>query len=217
MIIISLGGSTIVPDKIDITYLKKFRKALINASKHNSFLIIPGGGATARMYQVAARQITKISNDDLDWIGISANVMHSHFLRAIFGKKAHPGVVWLDSKAKIKKRIAVAQGGFEPGATSDSMAVMFAKKFKARTIVNMTNVAGVYDKDPRKFKNAKLIPKMTWRDLTKQFGTGKTPGRKLPFDAAGKMKLKVVTLHSHDLKNFQNFLAGKSFKGTVIQ
>ena len=220
--IISIGGSSIVPEKIDTVFLKNFRRAIIAASKNSSFLIIPGGGATVRMYQKAAQGLAKTSHADLDWIGITTNVMHSHFLRAIFGKQAHEKVIFLDSRGKIKKPIAIAQGGFKPGATSDGMAVMFAKKYKIRTIVNMTNVAGVYDKDPRKFKTARLIPRMTWKDLKAQFGTGTKPGRKLPFDSAiagtaEKLKLKVVTLDSHDLKNFRNFLAGKNFKGTVIQ
>lgn len=205
--IISLGGSLIAPDGVDVAFLKKFRAVLLKESKRNKFIIIPGGGQTCRNYQKAARAIAKVSNDDLDWIGIATNLLHTNLLRAIFGKS---------------KNIIVERGGLAPGGTSDSTAVRFAEEFRAKTIVNLTNVAGVYDRDPRKFKNARLITRMAWAQLKSQFGTGKTPGRNLPFDSAiagkaAKLGLQVVILDGHNLKNFQIFLVGRSFKGTVIQ
>ena len=127
--VISVGGSLIAPDGIDKNFLKKFCLALMTSAKGKQFVVIPGGGATARQYQKAAEELGKASNDDLDWIGIAANVLHSHFLRAIFGKYAHPGIVELNSKTPdIKKSIAIARGGLKPGGTSDSTAVKFAEK-----------------------------------------------------------------------------------------
>jgi len=221
--IISLGGSLIAPDEIDVNFLRSFHQALLRASLRNRFLIIPGGGGTARHYQKVAKELGKVSNDDLDWIGIAANILHSNFLRAIFGKYAHPEIVELNSKLQnIKKSIAIARGGLKPGGTSDSTAVKFAEKFGVKTIINLTNVAGVYDRDPRKFKNAKLIPRMTWVQLKSQFGNGRIPGRHMPFDSsaaalAKKLKLKVAIIDGSNLKNFENFLSGKNFNGTVIQ
>ena len=221
--IISLGGSLIAPRGIDVNFLKKFRRILLGATnKGNKFLVIPGGGMTCRNYQNSASQIAKISNDGLDWIGIKTNQLHSYFLHAIFGKTAHPEVVQLDSKARIAKPIAILLGGLKPGGTSDSTAVRFAEKFKTNIIINLTNVSGVYDRDPKKYKNAKLIRSMTWVNLKKQFGSDRTPGRNLPFDSsvvslAARLGLKVVIMDGRNLKNFQNFLAGRKFRGTIIQ
>lgn len=221
--IISLGGSLIAPNGIDLKFLKKFRQVLLNAAKKGDrFLVIPGGGQTCRTYQNAARVLANPSDDELDWIGIKTNHLHSYFLHAIFGRAAYPAVVDLNSKAHITKPIAIAVGGLKPGFTSDSTAVKFAEKFKINTIINLTNVAGVYDRDPRKFKNAKLIRNMSWADLKKQFGTGKTPGRNLPFDSsiaplAAKLKLRVVILNGKGINNFKSLLAGKGFKGTTIK
>lgn len=223
-IVISLGGSIIAPDKIDVNYLKKFRSLVLRYARRDfRFYIIPGGGATCRAYQKAAQDISKISNDDLDWIGIATNKLHSTFLHAIFGKEASPEIILLGSRiSDLKKRISICIGGLAPGGTSDSTAVKFAQRFGAKAIVNLTNVAGVYDRDPRKFKTAKLIRRMTWDDLKRQFGTAKTPGRHMPFDAAAsnlaqKNAIQVAIMNGRDLKNFENFLAGKSFKGTVIR
>lgn len=222
--IISIGGSLIVPDKINTRFIREFKRVVLEAAASgDKFLIIPGGGQTCRTYQQAARSIASPTDEDLDWIGIKTNHLHSYFLRAVFGKQASPEVITLDGNAgQLKRPVSICVGGLEPGGTSDSTAVKFAQKFRAKTIVNLTNVAGVYDRDPKKFKNAKLIPHMSWADLKKKFGTSKTPGRNLPFDSAiaslaSKMKLRVVTMDGSNLKNFQNFLAGKSFKCTVIQ
>lgn len=221
--IISLGGSLIAPRGIDFRFLKKFRKVLLNAAKKgDKFFIIPGGGQTCRSYQDAARKLAHPTNRELDWIGIAVNKLHSTFLHTIFGKAAHSEIAGLNSKApKVNKSIVIAVGGLKPGGTSDSTAVKFAAKFGTKTIINLTNVSGVYDRDPRKFKNAKLIRKMSWTDLKSQFGVHKTPGRNQPFDGsiasqAGKLKLTVVILSGRNLNNFQNFLAGKKFKGTMI-
>ncbi|OGE79198.1 MAG: hypothetical protein A2751_04360 [Candidatus Doudnabacteria bacterium RIFCSPHIGHO2_01_FULL_46_14] len=222
--VISIGGSLIVPDKLNTRFIKEFKRVILKAAAGgDKFLIIPGGGQTCRSYQDAARSISNPTNEDLDWIGIKTNHLHSYFLRAVFGKDASPEVIGLDGRVgQLKKAISICVGGLEPGGTSDSTAVKFAEKFRARTIVNLTNVAGVYDKDPRKFRNARLIREMSWADLRKQFGSVKTPGRHMPFDSltastAARLRLKVVTMDGRNLKNFQNFLAGKSFKGTVIQ
>jgi uridylate kinase len=206
--IISLGGSLIAPDNIDTAFLKKFRKVILSeAGKGNQFVIVPGGGATCRVYQKAAKKVSRISNDDLDWIGIATNLFHTQFLRRIFGQS---------------KNIMIEKGGLKPGGTSDTTAVKFARKYKAKTIVNLTNVGGIYDRDPRKFKKAKLIRELSWTELKQKFGTKKTPGRNLPFDSAAAdqasgLGLKVVIMNGRNLKNFQNFLAGKRFTGTVIR
>lgn len=221
--VISLGGSVIVPDKIDVNYLKKFRSLVLRYAKRGfRFFIIPGGGATCRAYQKAAQAISKISNDDLDWIGIATNKLHSKFLHAIFGKEASPEIIMLDSRiSDLKKSISICIGGLAPGGTSDSTAVKFAQRFGATNIVNLTNVSGVYDRDPRKFKNSKLIPRMTWQDLKRQFGTRKTPGRHMPFDATvsnqvEKNRLSVAIMNGRDLNNFEKFLEGQNFRGTLI-
>src|SRR3989344_3226671 len=217
--IVSLGGSLIAPDGIDKNFLKNFKTVILSASRESKFLIVPGGGQTCRIYQAAARQIANAADDDLDWIGIKTNHLHSYFLRAIFGQKASPEVIAMDGDVRqLKKPISICLGGLVPGGTSDSTAVKFAEKFRAKVIVNLTNVAGVYDRDPRKFKNAKLIKNMTWQDLKNQFGSSKTPGRHTPFDAsaanqAARLGIKVAIMDGRNLGNFQNFLAGKSFKG----
>ena len=79
--IISLGGSLIVPDSIDREFLKNFKDMLERyAEKGSKFVIICGGGKTARKYQESASGISKVSAEELDWIGIMATRLNSHLV-----------------------------------------------------------------------------------------------------------------------------------------
>ena len=76
--ILSLGGSLIAPNDIDIPFLRKFRASLLSAvKKGHQFVIIPGGGQTCRRYQEAAKAVAKVRSQDLDWIGIATNKLHT--------------------------------------------------------------------------------------------------------------------------------------------
>ena len=50
VIVISLGGSLIVPNKIDYEFLDEFKKILIKNKKKYNFIVVCGGGSTARTY-----------------------------------------------------------------------------------------------------------------------------------------------------------------------
>ncbi|TSA45499.1 UMP kinase [bacterium] len=221
--ILSLGGSIIVPDEIDIEYLKKFRQTILRLAKNgDQFVIIPGGGHTCRRYQKAANQIAKAAPERLDWIGIAANRLHSYFLHAIFGLNAHREVVYPDTRLKkFREPVAITVGGIKPGWSSDTTSVYFAKIFKAKLVINLTDVKGVYDKDPDKYRGAKIITNFTWADYRKKFGLSRAPGQYMPFDSSAARKakaagLEVVVMSGYDLANLRNFISGRRFVGTTI-
>ena len=221
--VISLGGSLVVPDAIDASFLKKFKRIIQNEiRKGRRFICIVGGGKIARRYQHAAREVTKMSNEDLDWLGIHATRLNAHLLRTIFRANAYPKII--TSTKKIKRTIhasVIIASGFRPGASTDLCAVKLAKEFGAKTIMNLSNIDWVYSKDPRKFPKAKKFETMSWRQFRSLFGTRWDPGANVPFDPvasrwAAKWKMTVVVTNGTDLKNFQKILQKKKAKGTVI-
>lgn len=222
-IIISLGGSLIVPNQIDIDFLKRFRGLILQFAKNNRIAIICGGGKTCRIYQDAAKEIASISDEDLDWIGIKATRINAELVRSILGKDASNEVI-NDPEDKnirnIKNKIIIG-AGYLPGHSSDMDAVLLAKNIGADEIINMTNIDYVYDKDPRKFKDAKQLKNISWKEFIKIIGDKWIPGKNTPFDPvaakeAMKLKIKVIILNGNDLENFRRCLDGKGFRGTVI-
>ncbi len=220
-IVLSLGGSLIVPKEIDTSFLSSF-VALIRkyTSKGFRFAIICGGGSTARHYQKAAEKIGKLRNEDLDWIGIEATKLNAYFLHKLFGKDALGLIVHDPSRPfDFAKNIVIASG-WKPGRSTDYDAILIAKQLNAGMVVNMSNAEQVYSSDPKKNRNAKPIPFLSWKEYRKMVGNRWTAGMNLPFDpiAAKEAEGLGITVHiiGKNLSNFENLLNGKKAKGTVI-
>ena len=65
-VIMSLGGSVIVPDKRDMRFLKSFKKIILGFVKKNyRFVIYCGGGKLARNFQKAASKF-RFNNKYID-------------------------------------------------------------------------------------------------------------------------------------------------------
>lgn len=226
--IISLGGSLIVPDKIDWKFLKKFRKLIIKEiKKGNKFIIITGGGGTARKYQVAASKAANLTNDDRDWIGIHATRLNAQLIKTIFRQYTHPRINKNPrTKADLKIHFSKGEGimvaaGWRPGWSTDYVSVILAKRFKAQNLINLSNIEYVFDKDPKKYKNAKKIEKIKWSEFRKIVGNKWDPGLNMPFDPvasklAQEISLRVFIAKGQNIKNFEKILKGEKFKGTVI-
>jgi uridylate kinase len=223
LFIISLGGSLIIPKKIDAKFLKAFHSLIIGQIKKGGrFIISPGGGKTCRNYQEALKKIVRPSAEDLDWIGLYTNNFHAKLLRLIFKDFTEAKIV-NDPNKKIlfNKPILIGSGGWKPGRSSDDFSVRLAKIYQATTVINLSNIDFVYDKDPRKFKTAKKIKSISWNDFFKIIGTKWRPGENVPFDpVAGKFaqrhKLKVIITNGKDLTNLKNILNNKASQGTMI-
>ncbi len=223
VIVISLGGSLIVPDGgVDVDFLSRFRDLISREIKKGSrFIIVTGGGRTARRYIDAARRLGFLHADDLDWLGIHATRINAHLIRTMFRRHANP-VVLKDPTRKIvwKEPILVASG-WKPGRSSDHVATMLAKLYGAKLVLNLSNIAYLYTRDPRVFKNVEPICEITWPAFRKMVGTKWDPGASLPFDPiaaklAEKAKIKVILVDGRNVENLKLLLSGRGFEGTVI-
>ncbi|MCX6796781.1 MAG: UMP kinase [Candidatus Falkowbacteria bacterium] len=222
--ILSLGGSLIAPPSgIDWRFLKKFRTLILNQIKKDKrFFIITGGGTTCRIYNQAAKNITNISTDDLDWMGIQASHLNAYLIKSIFRTRAYAEII-KDPTAKIKtKKMVVVGGGWRPGWSTDFVAATIAKEYNIKTLINLSNIDYAYDKDPHKFNDAKKLTKASWKEFRKLVGDRWIPGANVPFGPiasrqAENLKLKVIILNGKKLKNLKKCLEGKKFKGTVIE
>jgi uridylate kinase len=222
--VISVGGSLIVPrEGIDAVFLKKLRSLLLGQIKQNKkFFIISGGGLTARQYINAAAKIAAITAEDKDWLGIHSTRLNAHLLRTIFRDVSYPTLIKNPTLAiKTSKKIIVG-AGWRPGCSTDYDAVLIAKTHGIKTLINLSNIDYVYDKDPNKYRDAKKIEKIDWANFRKLVGNKWDPGLNAPFDPiasreAQKLGIEVAIMNGNNLNNLKNCLEGKKIKGTVIK
>lgn len=223
--VLSVGGSIIAPDKVDYEFLKKFYSAIKNyleEDKERKLIFVTGGGAPARIYQEAYRNVTENADASLqDWLGIKATHLNGTLLRAIFSEYTKDELV-TDPTENIpfEGRVLVA-AGWKPGFSTDTDAVYLARKFGGKLVINLSNIAKVYTDDPRKNPDAKPIDSISWKDFRAMVGDEWVPGKNTPFDPiASKLaeedKMKVICADGRNIENLLAILNGKEFFGTTI-
>ncbi|MGD1820544.1 MAG: UMP kinase [Pleomorphochaeta sp.] len=223
--VLSLGGSIIAPDKVDIDFLSKFNKAIreyLKENKENKLILVCGGGAPARVYQNAYREIVNDTNNDIqDWIGIKATHLNAQLVYSIFSDLCSDEVITNpNADIKFTNQVLVA-AGWKPGFSTDTDAVFLSKRFGGKLIVNLSNIAKVYTADPKLDKNAKPIDSINWEDFRKMVGNEWVPGKNCPFDpiaskGAQEDSMKVICADGRNIENTLNILRGTEFYGTTI-
>ncbi len=229
MFVVSLGGSLIVPGEINWEFLKEFRALIIEQiEKGNRFIIVTGGGSVTRKYQQAAEKITDLTNDDLDWLGIHSTRLNAHLIKTIFRDYAHPRINKnprtkedLMSHFENGEGIMVA-AGWRPGWSTDYVSTILAERLGAKTVINLSNIKYVCDKDPNKFDDAKEYKNIGWAEFRKLVGDTWDPGLNMPFDPiaskhAEGLGLKVVIAEGNKIDNLRDIFEGRDFIGTIIE
>lgn len=226
IIIISVGGSLIIPNGgIDTNFLKKLNKFIRGeVKKGKKFFLVTGGGKIMRHYRDAAQSVIgNVSSEDLDWLAIHVTRLNAQLLRTIFVDLANPRVIEnYEHKLNGWKEPVVIGAGWKPGWSTDYDAVILARDYGSKLIINMSDLYYVYDKDPAKDKNAKPIKNLSWQEMEKLVGSKWTPGLSTPFDPiatklAKKLNLTVVTTNGKDFANLSNIIEGRKFRATVIE
>lgn len=222
-VVVSVGGSLIVPDALDASFLASFRQFILNHLERGvSFYIIAGGGRLARNYQNAAREIRgDLSREDIDWLGIHATRQNAHLLRALFAEVAQARIVKNPHRGVRGKDPVIIGAGWKPGWSTDYCAVLAARQLGAKKLVNLSNIDHVYDADPKKSPAAKPLEKVSWGEFRKLIPTEWDPGLSSPFDPvaareAERLSLEVAIINGAKLDEFDRYLSGEAFTGTVI-
>ncbi|NCU28380.1 MAG: UMP kinase [Candidatus Moranbacteria bacterium] len=223
-IVMSLGGSLIVPEGIDTKFVKSFISFIKEyVEKGYSFMLITGGGRLARVYGDALKDVIQPSNFELDLLGISITKTNAEFIKICLGDLAYESIVQdPDVIPKTKKPVLVG-GGWKPGNSSDLAAVHAAKSLGAKRVINLTNIDYVYDSDPNKNVNAKPIENISWVDFLLLFPDNNwVPGANRPFDPIASCEAQndgqeVVIINGKNLENLGACIEGKKFVGTVIK
>jgi len=223
-VVLSIGGSVLVPGDKDTAYISRLAELLKTASSRHKLFVVTGGGRIARYYIETGRELG-MAEERLDELGIMATRMNARLLSGSLRGHANsipPETVEGAASLETEFRIVV-MGGTAPGWTTDFVAASLAESVKADRLVNATSVDGVYSADPRKDKKAKMLERATYEELVRLSGSGHDmAGPAVVFDPqaarlVAKARIPLFVVNGRDLDALRNSIEGKRFRGTRVE
>ena len=223
-VVVSLGGSVLVPGDDDARYLRDLAALFRDVSGRVKLFVVTGGGRIARYYIETGRALG-IGERTLDDFGIAVTRLNARLLAAALNGRANrePAKTYAAAAALARRHPIVIMAGTRPGHTTDRVSASLARFVHATRIVNATSVAGVHTTDPRKNPGARLLERITFADLIRLAGNGHAAaGPSIVFDpvaarviARDRTPLSVV--HGRDPKALRAAILGEPFHGTVVE
>ena len=220
--VVSAGGSLFFGEKPKTTEIAKFCETINRLHAEGfRFIIVSGGGRVARNY-VAALKSFGANNFDLDQLGILITRINAMlFVEAL--DSSHTMVLTHPKEALpvLEKGQIPVFGGLFPFFTTDAVAALICEVVGG-TFVNLTDVDGIYSSDPKKNSGARLFKSMSYEKLLSLVKlAGSKPGQNMVLDLPSvlilqRSKIKGVVLNGSDLQNFESFVRGEEFNGTVV-
>ena len=219
-IVISLGGSVVLSDKVDHQYFNDFIQTIQKIAKKFKIYLVIGGGKTARYYINIGRK-QGFSEEQLDELGIKATRLNASLLTMLLLQQDRPIPKSTNDAIACDDSIVI-MGGTTPGHSTDMVGAELAEKTKSSKFIIATNVDGVFDKDPNKHKDAKQIKEIKIQDLIKKYGTGwKSAGENIVIDGPAleiihRASIPTFVLNGKKLDELDKAITNQVFNGTKI-
>lgn len=222
-VVISLGGSILIPGENDGKFLFDIAALLKEMLKSYQLYVVCGGGKVARYYINTARDMGA-AEYDLDTLGIMTTRINAKMLQLALKDVSNseiPETVEEASRLGSAGKIVI-MGGTVPGHTTDGVSASLAEAVGAARIVNATSVDSVYTADPKKDPHAKKISKMSFAELNEMLKEGHDAGKSGVFDAMGaeivmRNHLPLMIVSGRNLEEMKKAISGSTdIKGTII-
>jgi len=190
-IALKIGGSLIIgPKGPRKEYVKKIIPVLNRLKRKTKLLIVGiGGGKLVRNYFQSAGPFLKDS--ELEMVGIDILRANARFLSYLIG-----GQPVFDLE-KIPKSKVLVVSGIKPGRSTDANTAILAKKMNVDVFIILTNVNGIYTKDPKRFKDALLIKEIRFKYLGKLVKRKTSPGDYGVVDPLALKTIAVGKIHTY--------------------
>ena len=222
-VVISLGGSVLVPGEGDAAFLARLAALLTELSSTCKIFAVAGGGRIARYYIETGRALGARERR-LDELGIDVTRMNARLLGIGLGKNANPEPARTYTEAaRLARRFPIVlMGGTAPGWTTDRVAASLARTLRADRLVNATSVDGVYSEDPKENPFARRFERLTYKELIDLMGAGHPRAAPaIVFDPVAarviaQARIPLLVVDGRDLKALRSAIAGEPFHGTTV-
>lgn len=184
-ILLKLSGEALAGDKqvgIDSDILNRIAKEIKEITDLGvEIAVVVGGGNFFRGVSGSAGGMDRAS---ADYVGMLATVMNSLLLQNALEKAGVPtrvqSAITMNAVAEPfirrramrhleKKRVVIlAAGTGNPFFTTDTTAALRANELGVDVVLKATKVDGIYDKDPKKYPDAKKYDTLSYLDVLNQ-------------------------------------------------
>lgn len=180
-VLLKLSGETFLGSRehgIDPEFTGWLAREIIKAQKTGvQIAIVVGGG---NIFRGTAAEENGLERTVGDYIGMLATIMNSLALQTALEKEGQAARVLSAIEIKdvcepyIRRRairhlekgrvVIFAAGSGNPYFTTDTAAALRALETNCQIILKATKVDGVYNRDPQKYKDAKKIDKLSFKE-----------------------------------------------------
>ena len=222
-LVIRFGGS-VIASPLNPKLIGEYAELLKKLKNEGySVVAVTGGGEIARQFIEAAKSLG-LSEAAQDELAIKASRLVAELLQRRLGDEACPKipVSVKDAESYLKEGRTIIMGGLKPGITTDTVAALVARAIKADMLIKATDQEGIYTKDPRKYKDAKLLRKVKIGDLEKIFEENRhKAGIHQILDPEAikilkELKLKIVIVNGFKPENVELAVKGEAV-GTLVE
>lgn len=162
--------------------------------------VVVGGGEVCRHYIAGAREFA--DNDFmLDYLGILITKVNAIVFKLAIGDEAYLLIDrHLDLLPLILKKYNICiVGGLYPGYSTNAVSALISEYLGANMLITMSKAGGIYDRDPQRYKEAKLLRKVHIDQLIKILDTEEKAGFYPLFDRVSlniikRSRVKVVVI-----------------------
>ncbi len=219
-IVIKISGRVFGMDNVKA--LKDYARFFVKVSRYCQPVIVAGGGTISRHYISHARS-SGADESTLDELGIEISRLNAKLLiYALKGKAySHPPTNLQETKHAVDSGLIVVTGGLHPGQSTNGTAALIAEKIKAEQFLNATDVDGVYDRDPNRYKTAKRFKRIELKSLRSMLVHEDSVAG--GYDLMDIVALKIIErsriktrILKADLKTLEKAIRGTSPVGTEI-
>jgi uridylate kinase len=225
-IILKFSGEIFGDNKgegVNISSYRKIAKSILKFKKENKVElgIIIGGGNIFR----GREKDQEFNRVEADNMGMIATIINGLGLQEALGFQVRlMTAIKMDSIAELFNRkkadyylkrgsiVIFAGGTGNPFFTTDSAAALRACELKADLILKATNVNGIYDKDPDKYKDAKMYKKISYIEaIEKKLKVMDSTA----FALCWENKIPIIVFNVNNLDKLSKVLKKESF-GTLV-
>jgi uridylate kinase len=219
-LLLKLSGKIVSPENIGL--VKKYALVVSKlVDEGYRVAVVVGGGPYARSYISCAKALG-LSSAQADMVGIEVSRVNALLFAYALGGHAYvpiPRSVEEVERAWSTGRVVVL-GGLQPGQSTAAVAAVVAETLGIKRILYATDVDGVYDRDPKRFSDAKKFERIAVDELSRVLSQRFEAGGYELLDPIAVQIVKrscidVVVFNGFDVENVVKAAKGEA-AGTLI-